>query len=797
MNFQRMPILFLMILIFPPFLFPQDNGTAVEDQMRAPVSNPAAMGVGNSTGLGYRQSFDKEGFIRDFDLIFSMGNMAYSFLGNPGRTEHLFSGGARVSQGLYTGISLGWIHEEGWDTEFGLSLLYRPLSFLSLALKGEDLSGSPYGIVGMGFRPLAFHSGWASRMNLWTDARWDGEGYLTQSAGMSVEPAEGVKFSGFYDFQEDTATLEAAFALGNVEAGGSASGNREESFLQGDVHVYSTFKKQRTLTETGFRKALVYDMAQTIMDSPGGAYRSAFTWNGERSLLDFIQDMEQIKEDRSVKVIIFRNQHFQTSFANLLEIETLLKELKASGKIIYFYYDSLENYPYSLAASVADAIYLNPAGSVNLRGFAATRFYFRDFLENWGIIFQNFQSHPYKTAFNNLSESSMTPQERSTLEGLFRSLQQEQLRMLSGRSGKFTASPSVILNRGPFVYASEALESGMVDGLYYEDEFIKLLEDEKLTILPYSLSANRMEYNWEGSGKPVIAVIYARGSIHGGTGIAGQSIGSDSMAKAIRQARNNPLVKAVVLRIDSGGGSSLASDIIAREVALCNTGKNPKPVVVSMGGTAASGGYYIAAPADYIIASPGSITGSIGVISVFPDFSGFLEKFRIGTGTVKTAEGADSGTPIRPFTGEETDQMHDYIKAIYDRFTRVVVENRPVEQKDMEKLAQGRIWSGSQAAENGLADQTGGLRDAIIYAGKIMGDSENVRILEMVPGRELNFMERAFPWMKAEKNASWELLPEDMRQLLEFYNKIESYPRGEALYLMPYSPSELNFTGFP
>ena len=787
----------LALLFLPYLLFSRDIATAVEDQLTAPLTNPAAMGAGNSMGMGYRQSYDQGGLLKDFDLIFSLGSMAYSYQKTPWYDKHLFAAGGRIAQGLYGGASTAWRRGTSRDVDFGLSLLSRPLPFLSLSLKGEDLTDSPYGIAGIGFRPLFFNKGLSSRFTLWTDARWEKSEYKTLTGGLSLEPLDGLKFSGFYNFRDETVTLGAALALGHLETGTSATGSEEDPFHKGDFHFYSSFKKQRSLADSGFRKALIYDMAQTILDAPAPGYLSEITWNGTRSLMDFIRDMEQIKQDSSVKALIFRNQNFQTSFANLLEIETLLQEVRDSGKKIYFYYDSIENFPYTLAASAGDAIYLSPAGSVNLRGFSTSRLYFRDFLADWGILVQNFQSHPYKTAFNNLSEPAMTDQERVTLENLFARLHQEQLRMLArGRKDLFKETPEEILNNGPFIHAARARELGMIDGIYYEDQFLKLLEDENLSPLPYSLSANRMNYDWEGSGKPLIAVIYAQGNIHSGVGIAGQTIGSDSMAAAIQRARNNPMVKAVILRINSGGGSSLASDLIAREVALCRSGKNSKPVIVSMGGSAASGGYYIAAPAEYIIASPGSITGSIGVVSVFPDISGLLEKLKIGSDTVKTAEGADTGSVLRGFTDSERENMEAYIRSIYSQFTSLVVENRPVSEKQIEQLAQGRVWTGAQAVENGLADRSGGLSEALGYAAEAADVNESIRVLEIVPGRRTGFIDRAFPWLTYGVKPYEEFLPEDLEYLLEFYKKLESYPKGEALYLMPFT-TEVLINGSP
>ena len=530
-----------------------------------------------------------------------------------------------------------------------------------------------------------------------------------------------------------------------------------------------------------------YDLAGVILDAPG--------LKDGRSLMDFIRDMEDIKADPSIKVLIFRNQEFRTSFANLLEIETLLKEIKATGRKIIFYYDSLENLPYALAASVADELYLSPAGSVNLRGFSTSRVYLKDFLSDWGIGYQNFRSHPYKTAYNTFSESGMTPEEREALEYFYEGLHRELFRMLEeGRSEKLSLSVEDTLNRGPFLFAGEALSTGLVDGLLYEDEFDELIKEKKLSRVPYSLFTKKMTYIWEGSGRPVVALIYAEGAIHGGEGIAGQTIGAESLAQAIRAARNNPLVKGIILRINSGGGSSLASDLIAREVALCRSGENPKPLVVSMGGAAASGGYYIAAPADKIVASPGTVTGSIGVIAALPEISGLLERFGIGSETIRTAEGADTGSALRPLNSAEEEKMRAYIAAVYEQFISLVAENREMSKEDVHKSAQGRIWTGTQALERGLVDETGGLGRAIALAEELTGASSKIRLIEIVPGRGLSLLERAIPSLDTRSGNAENLLFRDLESLLSFYRDLKRFDEGEALYLMPYTSEELGVT---
>ena len=787
---NRTKLLLFLLIITAVGLSAQDFGIAVQDQITAPLINPAAMGVGNSGGLSYSQGFTEKELLNDDKLLISLGGLAYAYHRMDKFSDHLLACGGRIIPGLYTGASWSWPGKGDQAARLGLSLLHRPLPYLSFAVKGENLNHNPYTELGIGIRPPFASSPLTSRLTLSGDARLDEEGFDGISLGAFLEPLEGLKIYGDYNFQEESFSLGVTLSFGYGEMGSTVKSSGDSQFENGNYRISTSWNKQRTFLESGFSKTIEYDLAEIISDSPG---------QGGYSLMSFIQDMEKIKADSSTDTLIFRNQTFRTSFANLLEIETLLKEVKDSGKKIYFYCNNMNSLNYALAASVADKIYLNPAGMIYLKGFTRSRIYMKDFFADWGIRFQNFQSHPYKTAYNSFSESGMTEEERESLETLYDGLQAEMNRMLeNGRGMARSLTGDQRLTAGPFVYAAKALELGLVDGLLYEDQFDKMLKEKKHKTIPYSFSKKEISDDWEYTGQPTVALIYASGNIHGGTGIAGQSIGSDSLRDAIRRARMNPLVHAIVLRVDSGGGSSLASDLIAREVVLCRSQENPKPVIVSMGGTAASGGYYIAAPANSIIASPASITGSIGVIALFPEISGLLEKFRINTETVIASEGADAGSPLRSLTEEETKHVEAYIAENYDRFISLVGEYREMPKEDVHSAAQGRVWTGTQAKERGLVDETGGLALALSLAGKQISKKGKIRIIEIVPGRGLTLMERVIPSLAAA-SVNEAILPEDLNNLMEFYKGISRYEPGEALYLLPYTNEELGISpnGFP
>ena len=499
--------------------------------------------------------------------------------------------------------------------------------------------------------------------------------------------------------------------------------------------------------------------------------------------------------DPGVESGLFANQGLRTSFSNILEIEQVLLRLRDSGKKIYFYADSIGSRQYALAASVADAVILSPMGSVDLTGFGVTNLYLTDLMARYGIAVENFRSHEYKTAYDRFSESEMSAAQRESLELVYGALQDEMDRMiLTGRDGKLTQDLDTLFSEGYWMSARRAADAGLVDELLYRDQLETWVGMRRYQVVPYSRFRWSMEYDWEATNRPNLAVIYAKGSIHEGPGIQGASIGSDTLAAAIRNARRNPSVAAIVLRVDSGGGSALASDVIAREVALAATGPRPKPVVISMGGMAASGGYMISAPGSRILATPGTITGSIGVIALIPDVSGLLEMFDVEAETIVTTESADVPNITRPLTPAEKTLIRRSIMENYDSFVEMVASNRSMSPEAVDAVAQGRIWSGRQAMDRGLVDALGGLSEAIALASD-MADVRNPRILEINPGSFPMMIpgipggiQAFFGW---EKPDPLEALPDDLRDVLEFYQLIDEYRRGEALYLMPYTREEL------
>jgi protease-4 len=465
--------------------------------------------------------------------------------------------------------------------------------------------------------------------------------------------------------------------------------------------------------------------------------------------------------------------------------------LKAKGKKIYFYFDNAGNNSYTLAASAADGIFLNPMGALNLRGYSKRSLYMKDFFSKFGVEFYNFRSHEYKTAYNNFTEDSMTDAEKEVFEKLYSEFRKKQESMINnGRIGKLDGNIRDIIAGGPYLSSSEAEKRGLVDRLIYKDELKDIYSEMGYLPVKYSSLPGKKNYNWDSLSGRILPVIYAAGDIVPGGGLKGSYIGSDSFVNAVRSARNNPNVKCIIIRINSGGGSAFSSDVIAREIALCRKGDNPKPVIVSMGGVAASGGYYMAAPAEVIFTDEVTVTGSIGVIAMFPDLSGLLSKLGINYESINSSDGSDFGNPLRSMTEDEINKIDDYIAENYKKFIDIVKKYRKLTDEEADAAAQGRVWAGSDAVRLKLADRIGGLKDAVSYAAEKYYKGTEYRVTETVPGNNLFNIPFFMSGFKDGDIKNKTLLTDELEEVLSFYKRIEQYSRGEALFLFPYSDKE-------
>jgi protease-4 len=470
-------------------------------------------------------------------------------------------------------------------------------------------------------------------------------------------------------------------------------------------------------------------------DSPLNLFPAdVFSSVKEIGLNDILNNIKKAKSDNNIAGIYIEPYYLSAGIGTIEEIRNALIDFRESGKFIISYSEIYTQSAYYLV-SVSDGIYLNPTGEVPLYGLGARVLFLKDAMDRLGIEAQVIRHGTYKSAVEPFMYNRMSDENREQTLSWVSSIWSHMLQGISKERNIPVAKLNDLADNLTVRSAEDALENNLVDSLLYKDEVIDKLKNltgtqEKNDL--NSISLRRYTKvpkirNYKGLARDKIAVIYAYGDVLMGNRGEG-TISSERISKAIRQARRDSTIKAIVFRVNSGGGSALASEVIWREVDLAT---KTKPVVASMGDVAASGGYYIVAPADTIVANPNTITGSIGVFSVLPNAQKFFNnKLGINMDVAKTNPHADIGNPFRSLDNEETELIRSSVEKIYDTFVSHVSSGRNMSWNEVDAIAQGRVWSGSNAMENGLIDVYGGLDRAIEIAAEMCG-IEKYRIVEL------------------------------------------------------------------
>lgn len=437
-------------------------------------------------------------------------------------------------------------------------------------------------------------------------------------------------------------------------------------------------------------------------------------------LNEILQRLEDAKSDDHITGIYIDASSLESGMATMEEIRNALIDFKKSGKFIIAYSEVYSQGAYYLATA-ADKIYLNPEGMIDFRGLSSEIMFFKGALDKLDIEAQIIKVGTYKSAVEPFILDKMSEPNKQQVTSFLGSMYDHFLSEIS-KSRKIPKNTLFsIADSAKIRSPKDALTLKMVDGIMYKDEVLDELKkltkiDKKKEIKSVSLEEYApVEKEKEESSQNRIAVIYANGEIMSGEG-NDETIGSERISRAIRKARTDDKVKAIVLRVNSPGGSALASDVIWRETVLA---KKSKPVIVSMGDLAASGGYYIACAADSIFAQPNTITGSIGVFGIIPNMQKFFNnKLGITFDGVQTGKFADLGTVSRPLTDAERMIIQLEVNKIYDTFTKKVADGRKKSQSYIDSIGQGRVWSGTEALKRGLVDRLGNIDDAIASAAK-------------------------------------------------------------------------------
>ncbi len=463
-------------------------------------------------------------------------------------------------------------------------------------------------------------------------------------------------------------------------------------------------------------------------------------------LNDILKNIEKAKNDDNVKGIYLNLSVLPAGFATIEEIRNKLIDFKESEKFIISYSDVYSQKAYYLA-SVSDEIYLNPQGSFLWSGLVARLLFFKNALEKLGIEPQIFRYGEFKAATEPFTEEKMSEANRLQTTEMLQSIWDEIILNISEERNISIEDLNLYADELMCYNAETSLKNGMIDGIMYYDEFLEIIKektgaDEDAETKDFIVNLTKYQrVKTKGiettRSKNKVAVVFAEGEIVMGKGREG-SIGGDRLAEVIREIRLNDDYKAIVLRVNSPGGSGLASETIWREVVLT---VKEKPVVVSMGNLAASGGYYIACPANYIFAQPNTITGSIGVFGLIPNMEELMnDKLGISIDVVATNKNADIGSVMRPIEEHERQFIQKQVDDFYEVFLDRVADGRKnLSTEEIRLISEGRIWSGISSVELGLVDEIGGINDAVNKAIEL-AELDDYRLIEYPKGRD--FMEK-------------------------------------------------------
>jgi protease-4 len=534
------------------------------------------------------------------------------------------------------------------------------------------------------------------------------------------------------------------------------------------------------------------DLSKVSLDYAGKTNYKDFNYfeADHDGVTDILNAIEAAKTDDKIKGISILNNQSQLGLAQSKAVRDKLEEFKKSGKFVYAYANFFTQGEYYLN-SVADQVYLNPMGEVDFKGLSAEILYMKDLQEKTGVKMEVIRHGKYKSAVEPFLAQEMSPENREQMTVLLNSVWSTIVSDIAKSRKLSVIQLNAIANTLGARTPELALANKLIDKVAYEDEYhdairakLKLDKKEKydfISITDYAKTAATSVEDY--SKNDIIAVIYAQGEITGGEGDV-NVIGEGSIKRSLQEAREDDDVKAIVLRVDSPGGSALTSELIWREIEIT---KKVKPVVVSMGNYAASGGYYIAANADRIFAEPNTITGSIGVFGMLPNINQLGKNIGINAEQVKTHDNASGYSVFEPIDDNFKGYVLESIERTYATFLKRVADGRKMTTAQVDAIAQGRVWTGIDAHKLGLVDEIGGLDAAIKYAAKL-GKTSSYRT-ENYPEYEKSFDDllanfTGIAMFKTKEQLLKEQLGEEGFQMLEQIKRVKSRKGIQAM--MPY-----------
>lgn len=503
-------------------------------------------------------------------------------------------------------------------------------------------------------------------------------------------------------------------------------------FIIGMVTLFGIVSTADTETIVKKNSVMMLDLngvlVERTQESPLGILSQLFSDDSNTyGLDDILSSIKKAKENENIKGIYLQASMLGTSYASLQEIRNALLDFKESGKFIIAYGDSYTQGLYYLS-SVADKVLLNPKGMIEWKGIASAPLFYKDLLQKIGVEMQVFKVGTYKSAVEPFISTEMSPANREQVTAFINSIWGEVTEGVSASRSLPVDSLNALADRMLMFYpAEESVQCGLADTLIYRNDvrdylkqWAELKEDDRLPILGLSDMINVKKNTPKDKSGNIVAVYYASGEItdYSGSSASEERIVGTKVIRDLRKLKENDDVKVVVLRVNSPGGSAFASEQICHAVKELKT---KKPVIVSMGDYAASGGYYMSCMADTIVAEPTTLTGSIGVFGMIPNLKGLSEKVGLTFDVVKTNKFADLGVIMRPFNQDEKALIQMSVAQSYDTFISRCAEGRHMTKEAIEKVGEGRVWTGEMAKELGLVDVLGGIDTALEIAVRKAG----------------------------------------------------------------------------
>ena len=786
---------FLLIVIFLPFLisflFPDESVSTTDDALST-LENPAGLGFHRTFEGCFKSNFDPSGSVNVVGFYMRKGAIGFGAISNKlqnSYNSYILASGLPIGKNLYIGSAYRWFSKIKRTSEWNIGLLFRPKNILSLGITGIGINSpdgfSPQYNLGIGIRPFG-----GNRFTISLDGQLiNREGlHITDSLNLTLqsayEPIDGIVFKGHYS--KESFGLGIALNLAHFRTEGYSSFGENNKFESSEVLTSFSVDRYRTILKAKKKFWVKLVLAGSIEeeDRPTLFFRKPKT-----ILRDILSIIDKLGNDDDVTGIYLVLNSPKCGFAKLQEIRKSLEEFKKQNKKIYCYADIMGNKDYYLA-TVADSIFMNPSGELNLTGLVSEIPFFKGTLNKIGIDAELEHIGKYKSASDIFTQDSMTPAHKEVTNAILDDLYKQFTEAIA-QSRKITNSQiKQLIDSGPYT-AKEAVKNNLIDKLVYKDEMMERFKKIKTLAVPIAVYKNRKEYvyDWRPVPDKSIAIIYATGNIVVGKStknfLSGNLMGSETIVNAIRAARQDKNVKAIILRIDSGGGSGLASDMIWREVKRTTEGARRKPFIVSMSDVAGSGGYYIACAADIILADEGTITGSIGVLGGKFSYERLLKKIGMRFETTKRGKNADMYLQTKSFTKEQREKLKKDILEFYQDFIKKVAEGRGLSTAKVDSIGKGRIWTGDQAKSIRLIDEIGGLKEAIMVAKQKAGIKENEKVgIEIYPKYKVFGLLSLFNRSTAELSPN---LPDEIGKFIFDVGKYWVYEDENILYIMPYT----------